>query len=63
MKSTCCDAECDLVSKHRIIIDNADADETGWRCLKCGHKFYVWTKAEVKNERTQEQKTGRDQGV
>jgi DNA-directed RNA polymerase subunit RPC12/RpoP len=26
------------------MIGDIDADETGYRCLNCGHKFYVWTK-------------------
>ena len=62
MQSTCCTAECEILARRETVIAGVEAYETKWRCLKCGHKFYVWTKKEVQDERTQEQKTGRDQG-
>jgi len=44
LTSTCCGSEAELISKRHIMIGDIDADETGYRCLNCGHKFYVWTK-------------------
>ena len=63
MKSTCCDAECEILVRQCFVIAGLEAYETKWRCLRCGAKFYVLMKKEEKDERTQEQKTGRDQGA
>jgi hypothetical protein len=56
MISLCCSSECEIVSRScfRGVVE---IDDTGWRCLNCGHIFHVWVKRhenklEVRDDQT-----------
>jgi hypothetical protein len=41
--STCCGAETEMISYHIMKLAGSEIMDTGYRCLNCGHKFYIRT--------------------
>jgi C4-type Zn-finger protein len=41
--STCCGAETEVISYHVAKVHAGEILDTGYKCLKCGHKFHIWS--------------------
>ncbi|MFA5379574.1 MAG: hypothetical protein WC455_27700 [Dehalococcoidia bacterium] len=41
--SECCNAATEMISYHIMKLAGSEIMDTGYRCLNCGHKFYIRT--------------------